>query len=106
MHRYKVLGRAGEGTFSEVLKARAADVGADGGAQADGGVAGAPPAAGALFAIKCMKARYASAEAVAALREVQALLRLPRHAHLIELVEVLWDAASGRTADVPAAMAA
>lgn len=45
-----------------------------------------------------MKARQSTAEAVASLREVQALRRLPPHPNLIALHEVLWDAATGRTA--------
>ena len=54
MHKYKSLGRVGEGTFSEVLKAQSIKT-------------------GQYLAIKCMKHVFESLEQVNHLREIQAL---------------------------------
>lgn len=52
MHKYKLLGRKGEGTFSEVLKAQSVKT-------------------GKFMAIKCMKHVFESIEQVNSLREIQ-----------------------------------
>lgn len=70
MHKYKLLGRKGEGTFSEVLKATCNKDGRQ-------------------VAIKVMKHTFDSLEQVNALREVQALRRLSPHPNIVKLYEVL-----------------
>ena len=79
MHKYKLHGKKGEGTFSEVLKAQ--DI-----------------KSGKLVAIKCMKNHFDSVEQVNRLREIQALRRLSPHANIIKLHEVLYDRSTGRLA--------
>jgi renal tumor antigen len=79
MHKYKLLGKKGEGTFSEVLKAQ--DIKSN-----------------KLVAIKCMKNHFDSVEQVNRLREIQALRRLSPHANIIKLHEVLYDRSTGRLA--------
>jgi renal tumor antigen len=79
MHKYKLHGKKGEGTFSEVLKAQ--DI-----------------KTGKLVAIKCMKNHFDSVEQVNRLREIQALRRLSPHANIIKLHEVLYDRSTGRLA--------
>lgn len=79
MHKYKLLGKKGEGTFSEVLKAQ--DIKTN-----------------KLVAIKCMKNHFDSVEQVNRLREIQALRRLSPHANIIKLHEVLYDRSTGRLA--------
>ena len=63
MHKYKLLGRKGEGTFSEVLKAQSLKT-------------------SRFMAIKCMKHVFESLEQVNSLREIQALR------HLLEAVDL------------------
>lgn len=79
MHKYKLLGKKGEGTFSEVLKAQ--DIKSN-----------------KLVAIKCMKNHFDSVEQVNRLREIQALRRLSPHPNIIKLHEVLYDRSTGRLA--------
>lgn len=79
MHKYKLLGKKGEGTFSEVLKAQ--DIKTN-----------------KLVAIKCMKNHFDSVEQVNRLREIQALRRLSPNANIIKLHEVLYDRSTGRLA--------
>lgn len=79
MHKYRLLGKKGEGTFSEVLKAQ--DIKSN-----------------KLVAIKCMKNHFDSVEQVNRLREIQALRRLSPHANIIKLHEVLYDRSTGRLA--------
>eukprot|EP01060_Flectonema_neradi_P029766 TRINITY_DN4189_c1_g1_i1.p1 TRINITY_DN4189_c1_g1~~TRINITY_DN4189_c1_g1_i1.p1 ORF type:complete len:451 (+),score=70.58 TRINITY_DN4189_c1_g1_i1:31-1353(+) len=79
MHKYKLLGRKGEGTFSAVLKAQCTTT--------DRSVA-----------IKCMKNQFESVEQVNRLREIQALRKLSPHANIIKLFEVLYDRSTGRLA--------
>jgi renal tumor antigen len=79
MHKYRLLGKKGEGTFSEVLKAQ--DIKSN-----------------KLVAIKCMKNHFDSVEQVNRLREIQALRRLSPHANIIKLYEVLYDRSTGRLA--------
>jgi renal tumor antigen len=76
---YRLVAKRGEGTFSEVLKAQCVRT-------------------GRYVAVKCMKNRFESLEAVNALREVQALRRLSPHPHIVRLLEVLFDAPTGRLA--------
>ena len=76
---YRLICKKGEGTFSEVLKAQCVRT-------------------GRAVAIKCMKSRFESRARAEALREVQALRRLPPHAHVVRLLDVLFDAPTGRLA--------
>ncbi|KAG9397284.1 Protein kinase domain [Carpediemonas membranifera] len=77
MHKYKLLSKKGEGTFSEVIKAQCIKT-------------------GRFVAIKRMKARFTSVEQVNNLREIQALRRLSNHPNVIHLLEVIYDRPSGR----------
>ena len=79
MHKYRLLGRQGEGTFSEVLKAQCTKNSKN-------------------VAIKCMKNHFDSVEQVNRLREIQALRRLSPHPNIIKLYEVLYDRSTGRLA--------
>ena len=79
MHRYKLLGKKGEGTFSEVLLAQTVK-------------------GGKQLAIKCMKHCFSSLEQVNSLREIQALRRLSPHPNIVKLHEVLYDQPTGRLA--------
>jgi len=79
MHKYRVLGKKGEGTFSEVLRAQCTKN-------------------GKFVAIKCMKNHFDSVEQVNRLREIQALRRLSPHPHVIKLYEILYDRSTGRLA--------
>eukprot|EP00792_Barthelona_sp_PAP020_P005928 TRINITY_DN2852_c0_g1_i3.p1 TRINITY_DN2852_c0_g1~~TRINITY_DN2852_c0_g1_i3.p1 ORF type:complete len:410 (-),score=79.92 TRINITY_DN2852_c0_g1_i3:137-1366(-) len=78
MHKFRVICRKGEGTFSEVLKAQCIKD-------------------GEYVAIKRMKGHFASVEQVNNLREIQALRRL-NHPNIIKLLEVLYDRKLGRLA--------
>lgn len=79
MHKYRLLGKKGEGTFSEVLKAQ--DIKSN-----------------KMVAIKCMKNHFDDVNQVNRLREIQALRRLAPHANIIKLHEVLYDRSTGRLA--------
>ncbi|XP_072031525.1 MAPK/MAK/MRK overlapping kinase-like [Amphiura filiformis] len=79
MQKYKILGKKGEGTFSEVLKCQHIQD-------------------GTYFACKKMKQTYDSLEQVNNLREVQAMRRLSPHDNILELKEVVFDKKSGRLA--------
>ena len=79
MQAYRVIGRAGEGTFSEVLKAQSIKT-------------------GKFMAIKCMKHVFESIDQVNALREIQALRRLSPHPNIVKLYEVIYDQPTGRLA--------
>jgi len=79
MHKYRLISKKGEGTFSEVLKAQCIKN-------------------GRYVAIKCMKSHFDSLEHVNNLREVQALRRLSPHANIVKLIEVLYDQPTGRLA--------
>mmetsp|Transcript_16761 Transcript_16761/g.39506 ORF Transcript_16761/g.39506 Transcript_16761/m.39506 type:complete len:194 (+) Transcript_16761:111-692(+) len=79
MHKYRLIAKKGEGTFSEVLKAQAIK-------------------SGKMVAIKCMKSHFESEEQVNNLREIQALRRLSPHPNIIKLLEVLYDQPTGRLA--------
>ncbi|CAG9465944.1 unnamed protein product [Pedinophyceae sp. YPF-701] len=79
MHKYRLVAKKGEGTFSEVLKAQCIKN-------------------GRYCAIKCMKNHFDSLEQVNSLREIQALRRLSPHPNIIKLLEVLYDQPTGRLA--------
>mmetsp|Transcript_178255 Transcript_178255/g.433682 ORF Transcript_178255/g.433682 Transcript_178255/m.433682 type:complete len:520 (-) Transcript_178255:94-1653(-) len=79
MHKYRLISKEGEGTFSEVLKAQSIK-------------------SGKYTAIKCMKNRFDSIDQVNNLREIQALRRLAGHPNIIKLHEVLYDEPTGRLA--------
>lgn len=79
MHRYKLLAKKGEGTFSEVIRAKCLTNNRE-------------------VAIKVMRNKFESLEQVNSLREIQALRRLSPDAGIIKLYEVLFDEASGRLA--------
>ena len=70
MHKYRLISRKGEGTFSEVLKAQSLKN-------------------GKYMAIKCMKTKFDCIDQVNNLREIQALRRLSPHEHIVKLHEVL-----------------
>ena len=75
--RYRFLSKKGEGTFSEVLKAKSI-------------------VTNELVATKCMKEHFTSIEEVNNLREIQALKRLNPHENIINLYEVVFEKKSGR----------
>ncbi|GIQ80047.1 hypothetical protein KIPB_000778 [Kipferlia bialata] len=77
MHRYKVLGKKGSGTFSSVVTAENI-------------------ATGQVVALKRMKAHFKSLEQVNALREIQALKRLQGKENSIQLIEVLFNKGTGK----------
>jgi len=79
MHKYRLISKKGEGTFSEVLKAQCMEN-------------------GSFVAVKCMKNHFKSIEQVNSLREIQALRRLNPHENIIQLEDVLYDEQSGRLA--------
>eukprot|EP00998_Keelungia_sp_KM082_P005049 NODE_1643_length_1268_cov_23.581069_g1628_i0.p1 GENE.NODE_1643_length_1268_cov_23.581069_g1628_i0~~NODE_1643_length_1268_cov_23.581069_g1628_i0.p1 ORF type:complete len:395 (-),score=93.01 NODE_1643_length_1268_cov_23.581069_g1628_i0:27-1211(-) len=79
MHKYRLQGKKGEGTFSEVLRATCTKNNKN-------------------VAIKCMKNHFDSVEQVNRLREIQALRRLSPHPNIIKLYEVLYDRSTGRLA--------
>lgn len=79
MHKYRLISKKGEGTFSEVLKAQSIKTGRH-------------------VAIKCMKNTFDSIDQVNNLREIQALRRLGGHPNVIKLTEVLYDEPTGRLA--------
>lgn len=76
---YRLIAKKGEGTFSEVLKAKSLKNGKS-------------------VAVKCMKQTFASLDQVNNLREIQAIRRLSPHPNIIKLYEVLYDQLSGRLA--------
>eukprot|EP00164_Ancoracysta_twista_P000863 GFYU01001135.1.p1 GENE.GFYU01001135.1~~GFYU01001135.1.p1 ORF type:complete len:482 (-),score=125.48 GFYU01001135.1:676-2121(-) len=79
MHKYRLIAKKGEGTFSEVLKAQSIKN-------------------GKYVAIKCMKNHFDSIDQVNNLREIQALRRLSPNSNIIKLLEVLYDQPTGRLA--------
>lgn len=79
MQKYQILGKKGEGAFSEVLKAQ--DI-----------------CTKQYVAIKCMKKEFVSKEQVNKLREIQAVRRLQPHRHIVQLIEVLFNSSTRRLA--------
>lgn len=69
---FDVMKKAGEGTFSEVIKAKR---------KSDG----------KLFAVKRMKGKFTSLEQVDKLREIQALRRLCNHPNIIHMDQVFFN---------------
>ncbi|XP_065919933.1 MAPK/MAK/MRK overlapping kinase-like [Dysidea avara] len=76
MHNYRMLGRTGEGTFSEVLRCQCL-------------------ADSKYYACKKMKQRYDSIDQVNKIREIQALRKLNPHPNIIGLKEVIFDPRTG-----------
>lgn len=76
---YNILGKKGEGTFSQVLHAQHVKT-------------------GKYVAIKCMRNVFDGLEQVNRLREIQALRRLSPHGNIIQLLEVLYDNDTGKLA--------
>lgn len=74
--RYRILGKKGEGTFSEVLKCQHIKD-------------------GSFYAMKRMKQRYTSIDQINNLREIQAMRRLSPHDNIVELKEVLFNKKTG-----------
>ncbi|EDQ85231.1 uncharacterized protein MONBRDRAFT_34399 [Monosiga brevicollis MX1] len=70
--RYDLKNKAGEGTFSEVVK-------------------GTRRSDSVPVAIKRMKGHFNSAEKIDNLREIQALRRLNPHPNIIDMTEVIYD---------------
>ncbi|XP_031558432.1 MAPK/MAK/MRK overlapping kinase-like [Actinia tenebrosa] len=79
MQKYRILGKKGEGTFSEVLKVQ--DI-----------------RNGTYFACKKIKQRYDSIEQVNNLREIQAMRRLSPNLNVVELKEIIFDKKNGTLA--------
>lgn len=76
LQKYRILGKKGEGTFSEVLKCQKL-------------------ADGTFWACKKMKQTYNSSEQVNKLREIQAMRKLNPHPNILDLQEVIFDKRSG-----------
>ncbi|XP_052769135.1 MAPK/MAK/MRK overlapping kinase-like isoform X2 [Mya arenaria] len=76
LQKYRILGKKGEGTFSEVLKCQNIKD-------------------GSYWACKKMKQTYDSLDQVNNLREIQAMRRLANHSNILELEEVIFDKKSG-----------
>lgn len=76
LQKYRILGKKGEGTFSEVLKCQKLTD-------------------GTFWACKKMKQTYGSHEQVNKLREIQAMRRLNPHPNILDLQEVIFDKRSG-----------
>jgi renal tumor antigen len=79
MQKYRILGKKGEGTFSEVLKCQSVEN-------------------GQYYACKRMKQNFDTLEQVNNLREIQCMRRLSPHANIVELIEVIFDKKSGTLA--------
>lgn len=79
MQKYRILGKKGEGSFSEVLKAQDVET-------------------KRFVAMKCMKKLFKSKVQVNRLREIQAFRRLQPHPNIVQLIEVLFDRSTGRLA--------
>nr|CAB3265414.1 MAPK/MAK/MRK overlapping kinase-like [Phallusia mammillata] len=78
-HEYRILGKKGEGTFSEVLKCQHVKD-------------------GTYYACKKMKQHYDGIDQVNNLREIQAMRRLNPHANVIGLHEIIYDKKTGMVA--------
>ncbi|XP_039597749.1 MAPK/MAK/MRK overlapping kinase-like [Polypterus senegalus] len=76
MEKYRIIGKIGEGTFSEVVKTQSLKN-------------------GSFYACKKMKQRVESMEKVNNLREIQAMRRLSPHPNILQLHEVLYDQKTG-----------
>ncbi|XP_046359178.2 MAPK/MAK/MRK overlapping kinase-like isoform X1 [Haliotis rufescens] len=76
LSKYRILGKKGEGTFSDVLKCQNTKD-------------------GTYVACKKMKQTYESLDQVQHLREVQAMRRLNPHTNVLDLLEIIFDKKSG-----------
>ncbi|EPY26036.1 renal tumor antigen [Strigomonas culicis] len=81
MQKYQILGKTGEGTFSEVLRAQDTNT-------------------KQMVAIKCFKKPFESKEEANRVREIHAVRKLTPHPNIVNLVEVLFDRSTGRLAVV------
>ncbi|XP_066915513.1 MAPK/MAK/MRK overlapping kinase-like [Clytia hemisphaerica] len=79
MQKYRILGKKGEGTFSEVLKCQSIED-------------------GQYYACKRMKQQFESIDRVNNLREIQCMRRLSPHLNIVDLKEVIFDKKSGTLA--------
>jgi len=79
MQKYRILGKKGEGTFSEVLKCQSVEN-------------------GQYYACKRMKQHFDNLDQVNNLREIQCMRRLSPHANVVDLVEVIFDKKTGTLA--------
>lgn len=79
MQKYRILGKKGEGTFSEVLKCQNIEN-------------------GQYYACKRMKQHFDSLDRVNNLREIQCMRRLSPHANIVDLKEVIFDKKTGTLA--------
>ncbi|PRP76403.1 hypothetical protein PROFUN_15257 [Planoprotostelium fungivorum] len=79
MHKYKLISKKGEGTFSEVVKAVVIKTNKQ-------------------VAIKRMKTHFETQEQVNSIREIQALRRLAPHPCIVKLLDVVFDKPTGRLA--------
>jgi renal tumor antigen len=75
MENYKIEGKKGEGTYSEVFSA-------------------ASRLDGHKYALKVMKHRYSNIDKIKKDKEIKALKTLC-HPHIIKLIDVLYDASEG-----------
>ncbi|KAI9004634.1 kinase-like domain-containing protein, partial [Gaertneriomyces semiglobifer] len=73
---YRLLGKLGEGTFSEVLKVRNRKT-------------------GKVYAMKRFRKHFKSSAEIENLREIQALRRVAPHPNIIELHEVIFEPTTG-----------
>ncbi|CAF3675222.1 unnamed protein product [Adineta steineri] len=76
MERYRILGKKGEGTFSEVLKCQYIRD-------------------GTLWAVKKMKQSYKSMDEIQQIREIRILRLLNGHPNIIFLREIIFDKRTG-----------
>ncbi|KAF4688997.1 hypothetical protein FOZ60_002167 [Perkinsus olseni] len=79
MNEYRLLGKKGEGTFSEVLLGRHMSSNRE-------------------VAIKYMKSKFQSIDAVNSFNEIRALRRLTEHPNIVKLLDVLYDSNTGSLA--------
>jgi len=79
MQKYRILGKKGEGTFSEVLKCQSIED-------------------GQYYACKRMKQQFDSIDRVNNLREIQCMRRLSPHTNIVDLKEVIFDKKTGTLA--------
>ncbi|KAF4660059.1 hypothetical protein FOL47_007308 [Perkinsus chesapeaki] len=79
MNQYRLLGKKGEGTFSEVLLGRHIS-------------------SNRQVAIKYMKSKFTSMDAVNSFHEIRALRQLTEHPNIVKLLDVLYDANTGNLA--------
>ncbi|KAJ3009022.1 hypothetical protein HKX48_008209 [Thoreauomyces humboldtii] len=74
---YRMLGKLGEGTFSEVIRVKQKKT-------------------GRISAMKRFRKHFKSYEEIETLREIQALRRLNPHQHIVDLEEVIFEPKNGQ----------